>query len=581
MLKQLTSVTDLVTQMTLPEKIGQMAQIEKNSVTAEQVQEYALGSVLSGGGGYPTPNTAEAWEQMVRAYQEAALQSRLGIPILYGVDAVHGHNNLQGATLYPHNIGLGASADEALIEEIGRQTAVTLLANNIHWNFAPAVSVPYDIRWGRTYEGFSQDTELVSRLGAAYVRGLQSEGVLASVKHFVGDGGTKWGTISHYNWINDNIWRGEGGKWNLDQGVTVVDEETLRAVHLPPYKAAIEAGAMNIMVSYSSWGGHKMHANKYLLTDVLKGELGFEGFLVSDWLAIDQISEDYEQAVIASINAGLDMIMVPFDYPRFLQAMTKAIDSGAIAMSRIDDAVTRILRTKKQIGLWQRPLPADSIPLSQIGSIETRQLAQKAVQQTAVLLTHDGDTLPLTNKEEPILLAGDGADDIGLQCGGWSIEWQGKRGAITDGSTMYQTLQAQGANVLYKADGAFEPEQKARIGIVVLAEEPYAEGEGDRADLDLSAEEIELVKNMSARCEKLVVVLYAGRPLFIKPILDQATAIVCAWLPGTEGAGVADLLLGNAPFTGKSAYNWPTDLSQLPLNGKNEPLFPIGHGLTT
>src|SRR5579859_6635162 len=291
-------VENLLSQMTMAEKIGQMTQAEKNSITPEEVAQYAIGSVLSGGGGNPTPNTPRSWWEMVHSFQEAASKSRLGIPIIYGSDAVHGHNNVKGAVIFPHNVGLGATRDADLVERIGHITAKECGATGVQWDFAPAVSVPQDIRWGRTFEGFSEDTDLVSRLGVAFMRGLQNADnpmlpmVLASVKHYLADGGTRWGSSREYLWLHAP-WTHKEDWFKIDQGNTDIDEHTLRTIHLPPYKAAIEAGAMNIMVSYSSWQDLKMHANKYLLTDVLKTEFGFKGFLVSDWLAIDQLDADY------------------------------------------------------------------------------------------------------------------------------------------------------------------------------------------------------------------------------------------------------------------------------------------------
>ena len=367
---------DLLARMTLAEKIGQMAQVENRSISPAEVTQQAVGSVLSGGGGNPEPNTPETWAAMVRGYQEAALQTRLGIPLLYGADAVHGHSNVKGAVVFPHNIGLGAARDALLSQRIGQITAAEALATGIHWAFAPAVSIPQDIRWGRTYEGFSEDTDLVSLLGVAQLQGLQDRDgspdlghprtVLASVKHFVGDGGTNWGS----NDTND---------WLIDQGVTEVDEATLRAVHLPPYVAALEAGARNIMVSHSSWGGLRMHAHKYLLTDVLKGELGFAGFLVSDWGSIDAIAPDYYTAVVTSINAGVDMVMVPFDGYRFITHLTRAVEDGDVPLTRVDDAVRRILTVKFELGLFERPFGDESL-LPFVGSEAHRAVAREAAK---------------------------------------------------------------------------------------------------------------------------------------------------------------------------------------------------------
>lgn len=592
-------VEHLLQQMTLAEKIGQMTQVEKNSITPEDVTRYAIGSVLSGGGGSPLPNNPQSWADMVCDFQEAALQTRLRIPILYGVDAVHGHNNMWGAVLFPHNIGLGATRDPQLVEQIGRITARELLATHVRWNFAPAVSVARDIRWGRTYESFSEDPKLVSELGVAYLRGLQQvdgrprfadhHTVLASVKHFVADGGTTWGTTAHYEWLPPGLWQGSNGRWSIDQGVADVDETELQKVHIAPYLEAMAAGAKNIMVSYSSWGGEKMHAQRYLLTDILKEELGFSGFLVSDWAAISQISADYANCVTTAINAGLDMVMVPFDYRQFVATLTAAVEQGDVPMERIDDAVRRILTVKAEMDLFDNPF-GDEALLQAVGSAEHRQVARQAVRQSLVLLKNE-DALPLDKSTPVILVAGQAADDVGIQCGGWSIEWQGRPGAITPGTTLIEGIRAAvsaEATVIYDLHGEFPPGTKADVAVVAIGELPYAEGEGDRVDLSLPAEDIALIQRVRPLCHKLVVVLYSGRPLLINDALDLSDAFVAAWLPGTEGNGVSDVLFGDHPFSGKLPFTWPRSNSQLPFDftnltaaGENAPLFPFGYGLTS
>lgn len=355
--------------MTLREKIGQMTQVEKNSITPDQVRRHAIGSVLSGGGGNPQPNTPQTWRDMVVAFREAARGSRLGIPLIYGVDAVHGHNNVVGATIFPHNIGLGAARDPDLVRRVARATAREVAATGVRWNFAPAVSIRKDIRWGRTYEGFGQDVELVSELAAAYVEGLNGtdwsapDAVLASVKHYVADGATTYGSSTRIDRNEVDLERTdrtlanahlEAGMlellaqdaWTIDQGVSDISERELREVFLPPYRAAIDAGALNVMASYSSWGGCRLHAHHYLLTDVLKGELAFAGFVVSDWEAIDQIDPDFSVCVERSINAGLDMVMVPFRFERFMDTLQTLVESGRVEEARVDEAVRRILAVK-------------------------------------------------------------------------------------------------------------------------------------------------------------------------------------------------------------------------------------------
>ena len=365
-------IDDLLARMTLEEKIGQMTLVEKNSLEPADVTTHFIGSVLSGGGGYPTVNSPEKWAEMVAEFKNAAEETRLGIPLIYGVDAVHGHNNVEGAVIFPHQIGLGATRDADLVERIGRATAVEVAATNIFWNYAPVVAVARDIRWGRLYEAYSEDTELVTTLGLAYLRGQQGDDladsttILATPKHFVGDGGTAWGTSMTED-------------YQLDQGDTQVDEATMRAVHLPPYDATVDAGALSVMISFSSWNGAKMHGQRYWITEVLKEELGFEGFVVSDWGGIDQIDVNYYEAVVTAINAGIDMNMVPYDYGRFIRTLTKAVESGDVAQERIDDAVRRILRAKFALGLFERPL-SDEAMLERVGSEAHRELAREALK---------------------------------------------------------------------------------------------------------------------------------------------------------------------------------------------------------
>ncbi|UCG25473.1 MAG: glycoside hydrolase family 3 protein, partial [Chloroflexota bacterium] len=490
-------VTDLLGRMTLEEKIGQMTLVEKNSIKKDDIADLALGALLSGGGGYPADNSPEGWLSMATDFQEYALQTRLGIPLLYGVDAVHGHNNVIGAVIFPHNIGLGATRDAELVEQIGRATAEAVAATGITWNYAPSIAVPQDIRWGRTYEGYAEDTGLVTELGAAFLRGLQGDDlaapdtILATPKHYLGDGGTTFGTSTQ------EVFQ----PYLLDQGDTRVDEDTLRAIHLPPYKAAIDEGARSIMASFSSWNGDKVHGSEYLLSELLKDELGFTGFIVSDWAAIDQINADYYQAVVTAINAGVDMNMVPYDYPRFVQTLKRAVEEGDVSLERIDEAVRRILTVKFDLGLFERPF-ADEELLKVVGSSEHRNLAQQAVSQSLVLLKNEDGVLPIAEDTEVILVAGQAADDIGIQSGGWTIEWQGKEGDITEGTTILEAIQStapHGAAVYYDSKGLLDSVQVAEgsdlepdVCIGVAGERPYAEGVGDSSDLALPAEDLEM-----------------------------------------------------------------------------------------
>ncbi len=577
-------VADLLARMTLADKIGQMTLVEKNSIIPDDIAARGIGGLLSGGGGYPTPNTPEAWAEMVDDFQAYALESPLAIPLIYGVDAVHGHNNVQGAVIFPHNIGLGAANDPALMAQIGRVTALEMIATGIYWDYAPVVAVPQDIRWGRTYEAYGENTDLVTALAVAYMQGLQGEDlaapdtVLATPKHYVGDGGTAWGSSTT-------------GSYQLDQGVTDVDEATLRAIHLPPYAAVIEAGSQNIMTSYSSWDGLKMHAQQYLMTDVLRGELGFDGFIVSDWGGVDQIDNDYYTAVVTAVNAGIDMNMVPYDYNRFIATLTQAVEDGAVSMERIDEAVANILKVKFEMGLFERPY-SDPALLPLVGSEEHRAVARQAVAESQVLLKNDGDLLPLAKDLPLLLVGGEAADDIGIQSGGWTIEWQGKPGNITPGTTILQAVQATvspDTTVIYDKFGRFEdvPADQTAVCLGVVGEPPYAEGLGDSADLRLPVNDLRTIQRMEERCDQLVVVLISGRPLVITDRLENWDALVAAWLPGTEGQGVADVLFGDAPFTGKLSYTWPRSADQLPFDfanlgeGEDGPLFPFGYGLTT
>jgi beta-glucosidase len=587
-----------VAQMTLLEKIGQMTQVEKNSLKPGDVKRLALGSVLSGGGGNPTPNNPETWRSMVEAFQEEALSSRLGIPLLYGSDGVHGHNNVVGATIFPHNIGLGCTRDADLVRRIARVTALECVATGVRWDFAPAVSIPRDIRWGRSYEGYSQDAVLVAKLATAYVEGLKGKAwnlptsVLPSVKHFIADGATKWGTSTRSDRVNletdrtmaiakmgeDFVAMLDRGAWQLDQGASTLPESILRAEDLSGYAATIAAGALNVMVSYSSWMGTRMHEHKYLLTNVLKGELGFQGFLVSDWEAVQQLPNDFYGNVVSSINAGLDMIMVPFDFEGFISTLERAVVNGDVSLARIDDAVSRILHAKEALGLFEHPR-TDAKLLEKVGSAKHRAVALEAVQKSLVLLKNDF-VLPLS-RDTRLLVAGQAAHDVGLQCGGWSITWMGEAGATTPGTTILEGLQSQAAEnmVVYDLEGTGE--ERFEVGLVVLSEATYAEGMGDRFSLELNTEQKALLERVRTRCEKMVVVLISGRPLIVTNEIANWDTFVAAWLPGTEGAGVADVLYGEKPFTGKLGFHWAESHDDIPLTPSSKALFELGFGLTT
>jgi beta-glucosidase len=562
-------VKPLLASMTLDEKLGQMTQAELNNLADERdIERLFLGSVLSGGDADPKEgNGLVAWTDTVDRLIAMSQKTRLRIPILYGVDGVHGHNNVLGATIFPHNIALGCTNNPELVEEIGRITALEIRATGIRWTFAPCVAVPRDIRWGRTYEGFSEDPEIVSRLGVAAIKGLQapeltsSRSVLACSKHFVGDGGTAYqprqlGQRTLY----------------LDQGDTQVDEATLRRIHLPPYVAAVKAGVGSIMVSYSMWNGVRASASRRLLTEILKDELGFEGFLISDYYAIRQIDKDYRVAVAQSINAGMDMAMEPARYGVFIETLKGLVADGTVPMARIDDAVTRILRVKWAMGLMdaRRSQLADRKLHKSFGSAAHRKVARQAVRESLVLLKNDGRTLPISARAKRIHIAGRAADDIGIQCGGWTVKWQGEAGNVTPGGTTIRAAIEQSVSsntkVSFSADDGGAA-TGADVAIVVVGEMPYAEGVGDRSDLSLAEADLALIDKVAATGASLVLVLISGRPLILGRALEKASAVVAAWLPGTEGGGVSDVLLGKRKPTGKLGFSWP-------------PLFPLGFGLS-
>jgi beta-glucosidase len=547
------AVETLLAQMTLDEKIGQMVQADSAALKdPADVAKYFLGSVLSGGSSDPgSGNTAPDWLNLTASFQRCALQTRLKIPLLYGVDAVHGHNNVLGATVLPHHIGLGATRNAKLITQAERVTARELAGTGIRWVFAPCVAVPQDPHWGRTYEGYSSDTALVTKLGAAATIGLQGKrlspdpaSVLACAKHFVGDGGTTRG---------------------IDQGNTECDERTLRRLFLPPYAAAIKAGVGSIMVSYNSWNGEKLHGSQYLLTDVLKGQLGFRGFLVSDWAAIDQLdTNSYSNCIERSINAGLDMVMIPNgpgkpnNYVEFITTLKELVAAGKVSAARIDDAVRRILRIKFQMGLFQNPA-TDPALMAAIGSPEHRAVARQCVRESLVVLKNENRLLPLAKSVKRLVVVGAAADDLGVQCGGWTIDWQGRRGNVTSGGTtllaaLKQTV-APGTEVIFSP--AARDLAPADVVIAVVGEPPYAEQSGDRERLELAADDAALIARAKAGGAPVVTIVYSGRPLRLGAALTDSRACVAAWLPGTEGLGMTDVLFGDYKFTGKLPCAWP------------------------
>jgi beta-glucosidase len=553
--------------MTLAEKVGQMTQVAYQSATPAEVAAWGIGSVLSGGGGNPGDGSARTWRAHVAAYVDASRGSRLGIPILYGSDAVHGHNNVLGATIFPHQIGLGATGDADLVRRVARAAALETAATGVRWSFAPCLAVPQDPRWGRTYEGFSEDPALVGTLGRATVEGwhgpdLETDGVLACPKHFVGEGAMVWGTAGPHRHPWYSWWDAWAPAWRIDQGDIDLDESELRRTHLAPFVDALDAGALTVMASYASWHGRRLHAHRHLLTDVLKGELGFPGFVVSDWMALEQLDADHPTAVAQAIEAGIDMVMVPFDFHRFITTVLDLVGTGRLSQDRIDDAVTRILTVKSRLGLLDEHAASDSstiepaVPLEVVGCTAHRDLAREAVRASTVVLLDRG-VLPVP-ADASLLAAGEALDDIGIACGGWTISWEGSAGPITQGRTILDGLRdLLGADrVAYEPSGRFA-DRHASYGVVTVHELPYVEGGGDRADLSVPADQLEVVHELRPRVDRLVVVVISGRPLLIEPIVEVADAVVAGWLPGSEADGIATVLLGRVPATGRLPLTWP------------------------
>jgi len=568
---------ELLEAMTLGEKVGQMTQVDLKAIRDKaDIARYALGSMLSGGDSDPDDITAQGWARTHDELQSWALKSRLKIPLIYGIDAVHGHNNVDGAVVFPHNVGLGAMRDPGLVEKAARITALELAGTGIRWAFAPCLAVARDERWGRTYESFGENPELALVMGAAAVRGLQgptlaeTTSVLACAKHFVGDGGTTRG---------------------VDQGNTECDLATLRKIHLPGYLSAIKTGVGSVMASYSSWNGKKMHGNPYLLTDLLKKDLGFHGFVVSDWAAIDQLSRDYKTAIEAAINAGIDMVMIPFgpgqnnNYVEYITLLEDLVNEGKVPQSRIDDAVRRILLVKSRMHLFDHPF-SEAALTSAVGSAEHRQVARECVRKSLVLLKNEKSTLPLSKQVRRLVLAGQAADDLGIQCGGWTIAWQGKTGQVMRGGTtiLAAVRQAVGPNTAVTHSAAGSNTAGADAVIVVVGERPYAEMRGDRKDLSLPQSDLAVLKKAKEAGVPVVTIVFSGRPVLLGPVLESSDAVIAAWLPGTEGQGIADVLLGDVKPTGKLPHTWPRSMDQIPCNvgddSAKDTLFPYGFGLT-
>ena len=599
-------VADLLSRMTLEEKVGQMTQAERGAVVGNPslITELKLGSVLSGGGSTPTPNTPEAWADMVDRFQQAALNTRLHIPLLYGVDSVHGHGNLLGATVFPHNIGLGATRDADLVRRVEHITAIETRASGPQWSFAPCICAARDDRWGRTYESFGEDPSLVIQMETA-IDGFQGapghlgdrDRVLATAKHFAGDGATVFGTAA--------------GDYTIDQGIAITDRQSFWETSLQQYVPAVQDhNAGSVMPSFSSvdWTEDgvgnpiKMHANRELITDVLKGSMGFDGFVISDWEGIHQIPGDWATQVRTGVNAGIDMMMEPFSAQSFETTLIAEVQAGRVPMSRIDDAVSRILTKKFELGLFEHPF-TDRTNIDDIGSPAHRAVARRAVAESQVLLKNQRHTLPLRDNAD-VYVAGSNADNIGNQAGGWTLTWQGGSTNKIPGTTILEGIRqaASRGTVTFSVD-ASAPIRRMQLGVVVVGETPYSEGFGDVGgprwaydpgdageprpvkDMLISAEDRAAIDKVCAATVKCVVVIVSGRPLIIDPEqLREMDALVEAWLPGSEGAGVADTLFGDRPFTGKLPVTWPRTLDQEPINvgdADYDPLYPFGYGLRT
>ena len=587
-------IVSYLNSMTLEQKVAQMIQPEIRDITVEDMRKYGFGSYLNGGGAFPNGDkhaTPQDWVALAEKMYQASVDDSLDgskIPTMWGTDAVHGHNNVIGATLFPHNIGLGAANNPELIEKIASVTAVEVMATGIDWVFAPTVAVVRDDRWGRTYEGYSEDPAIVREYSAAIVNGLQGKAdedflsdkrVISTVKHFLGDGGTVDGD---------------------DQGNNIDSEQSLFDIHAQGYVGGLSAGSQSVMASFNSWNGVKNHGNKYLLTDVLKTRMGFDGFVVGDWNGHGQIKGCSNESCPQAINAGLDIFMVPTGAWKPLYENTIAqVNSGEISMARIDDAVARVLRVKLRAGLFDKPSPANRLYSGKtelIGAQQHREVARQAVRESLVLLKNKNDLLPLAPNQH-VLITGDGADNIGKQSGGWSITWQGTNNKNADfpgATSIYKGLEEQvtaaGGKVTLSDDGAFE--QRPDVAIVVFGEEPYAEGHGDRDNLEFergNKKSLALLKSLKAQEIKVVSVFISGRPMWVNSELNASDAFVAAWLPGTEGGGVADVLLKGADgsikhnFKGKLSFSWPKTAVQTTVNKGDDdysPLLPYGFGLT-
>jgi beta-glucosidase len=573
----------LLKRMTVEEKVGQVIQPEWKSISPAEVAQYHIGSIENGGGAVPGGNkhsTIQDWVNLIEPYYDASVdpgRNRVIIPLIWASDAVHGHNNVYGATLFPHNIGLGAAHDQDLIRRIGEVTAAEVRSTGMDWSFSPTIAVARDDRWGRTYESYSEDPKIVAQYAAAMVTGLEGSGstfldkdhVVSTAKHFLGDGST------------------DGGR---DQGDSLASEADLIRLHAAGYVQAIDAGTQSIMASYNSWHGVKMHANNALLTGVLKGQMGFDGFVMGDWNAHGQIPGCTNADCAQAFNAGVDIFNAPQDWKKLYGNLVREVNDGTIPTGRLDDAVRRILRVKMRMGLFDEPAPNKRPDTYQsIGTSGHRAVARQAVRESLVLLKNNG-VLPI-KPNATVLIAGDGANNIAMQAGGWTLSWQGADNGPNDfpgATSIYEGLKAEvdaaGGQALLSPDGTAP--QKVDVAIVVFGETPYAEFMGDQSDVALhhdNAESLEIIKKLEAQSIPVVAVMLSGRPLYVNPQINAADAFVEAWLPGSEGEGVADVLTGKNDFTAKLSFSWPKRPDQTPLNvgdATYDPQFAYGFGLS-
>lgn len=586
-------IDELIAQMSVAQKVGQITQAEVSRTTPEDVKKYHLGSVLNGGGGFLNGDkyaTVDDWVKAMDAYYLASVDTSAGglpIPIIWGTDAVHGHNKVVGATLFPHNIGLGATRNGELVRKISEITAIQVRATGMDWTFSPALSVARNDRWGRTYEGFAEDPELVAELGRQSILGYQGEisktgrigdnHVVATAKHYLADGGTVDG---------------------IDRGNNYDDEKDLLAIHGTPYFAAIEAGVLSIMASHSSWQGVRLHGEQYLLTDILKQRLGFSGFVVGDWNSHGLVDGCTNTRCPPAINAGVDMLMVPFDWKEFIENTIEDVNNGEISMARLDDAVRRILRAKFYAGLMNGVKPSERThagDTSRLDAPEYRKVARQAVRESLVLLKNNHQALPLSPTQQ-VLVAGSGARNIPQQCGGWTISWQSTDTTNEDfpnGTTIYdgikEVVDSAGGEIEFAENGDYR--NKPDVAIVVFGESPYAEWQGDIRHMGYQTGEhtdAKLLERLQKQGIKTISVFLSGRPMWVNRVLNASDAFVAAWLPGTEGAGIADVLFTDAQgkvrydFSGTLPVSWPRSLDQAEVNvgdKRYEPLFPFGYGL--